>query len=601
MSATDFKRLNAVKKEQWSLPAVKVAVPMTAGMLSAYFFQDTAAVVFMLILIPAAVYFVVKRSGLSLCALSALFGIMTMFIWMRTVAAPIAEFAGQTVMIEVEITDKIPMRDGKYLYVARGEINGKTAIMGLTGSSQLTEKQRITAKTELSEPSGERTAFNLSNGILLDGKIRKYTHISYGNRTILRSIENIRERLFNELLSSSSGDARMLAQSMLLGMDSELSASLEDNMRVCGASHYTAVSGTHFAVLAAVLLEMMSENRRKAKSALSIAFAFGGILFFGPTKSVMRASVMFFIGGLAGFFRRKPDTLNSLCISIILITAFRPQNILDVGFAMSAAGVFGAGVVGPKLAERFTSMLPKQAEWLSVPIRVMTISTSAIICTAPISAGIFGGVSAIGAVVTVILVPLMTVAMTSMLLAGITGLYIFNIPVEWSMRIAGVIIRYFGKQRWLYINMDFKGSWVFTLACAVMITVAAFGGISLIKPMIRCAAVSAFFALIMSQTMVFTRNEVCCFENSATSASVIMRGRNAAVYITGSGSGLAESISQCFRERGIISVECVYAPEADYSGALAIRELSETASVKAIAANELVKKLLPELPVFDNI
>lgn len=570
---------------------------MAAGMLTAFFFKGVVTVVIMLILIPVAVYLMVKRNGLCMCAAAALFGVITMFVWIMTFAVPVSELAGETVRIEVEIVDVVPTRGGDFLFVARGEINGKNTTMCLTSNGRLTEGQRVAATIKLCSPDSNRIAFNLSNGILLDGDIIKYTHISYGGRAVSRAIKNVRKSFFNELMACGSGDSRMLMQSMLLGMDSELSVSLEDNMRVCGVSHYTAVSGAHFAVLASVLLEMMSENRRKARSALSIAFAFIGILFFGPTKSVIRASTMFIVGGMAGFFKRRSDTLNSLCISVILITMFRPANILDVGFTMSVTGVFGAGVVGPRLAEKITAIIPKRARWLNVPVKVMTVSVSAVICTSPISAAIFGGVSAMGAIVTVIIAPLMTVAMASMLIAGLTGMGIFVVPIEWSMRIAAVIIRFFAKQRWQYVNMDFVGSWVFPLACAVMITVAAFGGIRWAKPMIRCTTVSVLCTLIMSQSMILNRREIRFVGNSVSSAAIVMRGRTASVYISGSGSGLIESISQCLRTHGAVRIGCVAAPDADYVGALAIRELSETAEINVIYANELTEKLLSELPV----
>lgn len=597
LNIRNTRRLNAVNREQLSLPAVRIAVPMAAGMLTAFFFDGAAAVIVMLILIPVAFYLAVKRNGLCICAVSALFGVVTMFVWIRAFAAPIAESAGKTIRTEVEITDIVPMRGGDFLFVARGEVSGRNAVMGLTSSGQLSEGQRIEATIKLSEPNADRTAFNLSNGILLDGAILKYTPVSYNGESVLQAVKHMRRSFFNELLSCGSGDARMLTQSMLLGMDNELSVSLEDNMRVCGASHYTAVSGTHFAVLASVLLELMSENRQKARSALSIAFAFAGILFFGPTKSVVRASTMFFTSGMAGFFRRRSDTLNSLCISVILITMFRPANILDVGFAMSVLGVFGAGVAGPRIAERLTAALQKRSRWLSVPVRVMTISASAVICTSPISAAIFGGVSATGAIVTVIIAPLITVAMASMLITGLTGLGVFAVPTEWSMRIAAAVIRFFGKQRWLYINMDFTGSWFFPLACAVMITVAAFGGIRLVKPMIRCTAISVLCAMILSQKMILERNEIRFVGNSVTSAAVVMRGSTAAVYISGSGCGLSESISQCLRAHGAVNIVCIAAPDADYSGSLSIRELSEIAEIEVIYANELTEKLIPEVSV----
>lgn len=569
---------------------------MVAGMLSAFLFDDIVVIIAMVILIPFMIFLMIKRNRFCICAISAIIGIVTMLVWIKSVALPIVRFSGKTVVTEIEITDVTPMRGGERLLVSRGKLNGINAVMGLTCIERLEEGQRGIARIVITEPIKSSTAFNLSNGILLEGEIAEFTPISSGGRRISRAIKSLRESLFNDLLSCGSGDSRMLMQSMLLGMDNELSISLEDNMRVCGASHYTAVSGAHFAILSAALLEMMSDNRRRAKSAFSLALAIGGILFFGPTKSVIRASTMFFIGGLAGFFKRKADTLNSLCVSIILITMFRPQNILDVGFTMSVTGVFGAGVVGPRLADRFAAGIPERAKWLNLPVRAITISISAMLCTAPISAAVFGGVSALGAVVTLILAPLITLAMASMLVAAVTGLWVFTVPMEWSMRIAAAIIRFFGKWRRMYINMDSDFSWVFPLACAVLISAAAFGGIKLMKPMIRCTMISVICSLILAQEMILTRCEIRFVGNSTTSAAIVMRGSSAIVYISG-GGGLSEEVSQCLRMYGVVNIICIAAVDVDYIGALDIRELSEMVNVDMIYSNELTAKLLPELPV----
>lgn len=565
-------------------------------MLAAFLLDDIVVIISMVILTPVMLLLTIKRNGLCICAISAMFGIVTMLVWIRSVALPIVQFSGETVTTEIEITDVIPTRGGGRLLVSHGKLDGIDAVMGLTCDERLEEGQRAIARITVTEPVKSGTAFNLSNGILLEGEITDFTPVSSDGRRISRAIKDLRMSLFNDLLSCGSEDSRMLMQSMLLGMDSELSTSFEDNMRVCGASHYTAVSGAHFAILSAALLEMMSDNRRRAKSAFSLALALGGILFFGPTKSVLRASTMFFIGGFAGFFKRKADTLNSLCISIILITMFRPQNILDVGFTMSVTGVFGAGVVGPRLADRFTAVIPKRVKWLNFPVRAITISTSAMLCTAPISAAIFGGVSMLGAVVTLILAPLITVAMASMLVAAVTGLWFFSVPMELSMRIAAAIIRFFGKWRWLYINMDSVGSWVFPLACAVLISIAALCGIKLFKPMLRCAVISVLCSLFLAQKMILNRCEIHFVGNSTTSAAIIMRGSSAIVYISGSG-GLSEKISQCLRMCGVVDIVCVAAADVDYIGALDIRELSKMVSIDTIYSNELTAKLLPGLPV----
>ena len=566
-------------------------------MLLAFLFGDVASVISMAVLIVVTVFLVAKRNTLCICTISAIFGIASMLVWIKSVALPVARLSGETVTTEIEITDVTLTRDGVRLMVAHGKINGIDVTMGLVCGDSPEEGQRIIATMDVTEPVKNDAVFVLSNGILLEGEITEFTPVSSGGRRLSRTIKAFRIGLFNDLLSSGSGDSQMLMQSMLLGIDNGLSASLEDNMRVCGALHYTAVSGAHFAILSAALLEMVSDDRRRVKSVFSLVLAFGGILFFGPTKSVIRASTMFFIGGLAGFFKRRADTLNSLCVTIILITMFRPQNILDVGFAMSVLGVFGAGVVGPRLADRLMMRVPERAEWLNLPVRAMAISISAILCTAPLSAAIFGGVSALGAVVTLILAPLMVAAMVSMAAAAVTGLWVFTVPIEWSMRIAAAIIRFFGKWRLMYINMDSVGSWLFPLACAALISIAAFGRIRLFKPMIRCTAISLLCSLVIAQEMIFNRHEIRFVGDYVTSAAVIMRGSTAAVYISGGGGGLADDISQCLRAHGAVNIVCIAAPNADYSGSLALRELSEMVKIDVIYANEQTEKLLPELPV----
>lgn len=218
-------------------------------MLAAFLLDDIVVIISMVILTPVMLFLTIKRNGLCICAISAMFGIVTMLVWIRSVALPIVQFSGGTITTEIEITDVIPTRGGGRLLVSHGKLDGIDAVMGLTCDERLEEGQRVIARITVTEPVKSGTAFNLSNGILLEGEITDFTPVSSDGRRISRAIKDLRMSLFNDLLSCGSEDSRMLMQSMLLGMDSELSTSLEDNMRVCGASHYTAVSGAHFAIL----------------------------------------------------------------------------------------------------------------------------------------------------------------------------------------------------------------------------------------------------------------------------------------------------------------------------------------------------------------
>ena len=80
--------------------------------------------------------------------------------------------------------------------------------------------------------------------------------------------------------------------------------------------------------------------------------------------------------------------------------------------------------------------------------------------------------------------------------------------------------------------------------------------------------------------------------NNRTSAAVAFCGREAAVFVSGNGVGLADDISRCLRERGAVKIGVIAAFEADYTGAVSLRELSELVETNVIFTNEIAAKLL---------
>lgn len=587
------------EKELLKLPFVRFAPFMTAGMLIVYFGGGLGAIIFACAA-AVLVCFASKRREVILCAAGALCGIALMGAYLRLYCDPILAYSDKNITAEFTVKETVSSSGETEEIIALLELDGLTVKARLICEERLEEGQRAVGVIAFGAHDENRLLYDIANGILLSGEVEELQTVTSAKSGGFDVFKTIRARLSGAVRENISGEAGELALAILFGMDERLSPSMTEKMRIGGASHYTAVSGAHFSVFAAVILGMMPDDRKKTKTLISLLFAPAAVMFFGPSASVIRASVMFFIHSLAAFFMRKAETLNTLCASVTVISIVSPGTVLDAGFAMSVLGIFGAGVVGVRLSKKLCELLPPKIKKLSAVRAVITafsVSVSAVSCTAPLGVALFGGVSLSGALTSILLVPLITAAMFFSVLLGVTGMPLLAAAAGLSMKLAAAVIGFFGGIRGMWLPLDFDGAWLLAALFAVLLVITAFGSMKTLKVTADCMAVLALFSMSMALYVNSHRSEIRFVGNSSSGAAVVFSGNEAAVLISGGGGGLAESVSRCLRENGAVSISCVAAFDADYSGALAIKELSKMADIGAVYSNEIAKELLKELDV----
>lgn len=563
--------------------------------------------------LPSAIVFALASAALIYClatpknrkkkawisAAAAMLGVLVMMRYMAGFYLPVRAYAGTTIDAEIYITE-ITKRSGQSEeLIAKARFGGNAVKLRLSCGEVLLEDHRAVVVIELD--GTEPTVKDLAQGILLSGEVTEVGEIEYLGYSFASGFRTIRGGFFGALTRNVFGESGDLAAAMLFGEDGGLSPKTSEHLRVSGAAHYTAVSGAHFAVFAAALLSIIPQNRRKARILISLLFAPAGLLFYGFSLSVLRASVMFFIYSLGLLLHKKANPLNSLCIALTVIPLISPPAILDAGFWMSVLGVFGVGVVGPEIAAKLCEFIKDKPDTvkrvLSPALTLLACSLCAVICTAPISAAVFKCVAPIGAVTSILLAPLMAVAMTFMILLGAVQLRLFAVPIDWAMKAAGLVIRLFGRLRVIVISMDFRGAWILAAALALIVTLCAFCDLKFFTRFGKIALALLLIIPLISAITVANRREIRFIGSTATSAAIILDGSSASIYISGGGDGLSQSISEALRECGAAKIAVLYAPDSDYGGALALRELSEMVSIAEIHSNELAAGLLPELPV----
>ena len=135
-----------------------------------------------------------------------------------------------------------------------------------------------------------------------------------------------------------------IVKAMTLGFRSDIPHEVMECFKLSGTVHIFAISGLHVAIVAMILMVVLSvlpiQGRYRVLlfGPLIIAYTIAA----GAKPSAIRACIMslfLFSGPLLG---RKADPVSSLSAAAILVLAFKPEQILDLGFIFSflcAAGI----------------------------------------------------------------------------------------------------------------------------------------------------------------------------------------------------------------------------------------------------------------------
>jgi competence protein ComEC len=203
---------------------------------------------------------------------------------------------------------------------------------------------------------------------------------------------------------------------ILLGDESNITASLADAFRRTNTSHLIAISGANIAVIVALLIALtrLLPRRLAGRVGTLIVTACGVslyTLFVGAEPSVVRAAIMATFVLLAERLGRRNDGLTALAAAVFLMTLLNPSMLFDLGLILSAAATLGLILYLPPLtqlserllrrltdSERAQRIAALLAEWF-------LITAAAQITTLPIILLINGAFAPLGVMVNLLVAP----------------------------------------------------------------------------------------------------------------------------------------------------------------------------------------------------
>lgn len=250
--------------------------------------------------------------------------------------------------------------------------------------------------------------------------------------------QKLRERLQNTGLDN---EALSISSALLLGQKSELNRETRKSYAQVGASHLLALSGMHLGILYGLMYLLFIRQIRFSEWKWfwlpPILLTIWGYAFIaGMPVSLVRASIMFSLATIATLAQADTPPMHILSLSALIILLFTPNALFQIGFQLSFIAVFFILALYIPIRERL-GLRNKIAS-------LLMLSAVAQLGTAPLSIYYFHSLQLLGALVSIILIPLTTIIIY-------LGLLVLLIPLgcttwllstaisiqEWIVRMTG--------------------------------------------------------------------------------------------------------------------------------------------------------------------
>ncbi len=249
----------------------------------------------------------------------------------------------------------------------------------------------------LSVPTDEYGNYDLtqlSDGILLTANSYGLEHMWKCSKTPYYYCLRLKQFITETISLYMNQNNGALLTGMLFGDKASIDNSTATAFRNSGISHLLAVSGLHTSLWCELLVSLLSLLKipQKPRSIVCLIFLVLFCIISGFTPSVMRASLMMGVVLIAPFFKRTPDSINSLGGAITFLLLINPYTVFSISFQLSACATLGVLIAGCVNIDSLMKKIPfKTFQNISrALLSSAIISAFAGLFTLPVSSYYFG-------------------------------------------------------------------------------------------------------------------------------------------------------------------------------------------------------------------
>jgi len=174
---------------------------------------------------------------------------------------------------------------------------------------------------------------------------------------ILTFMQERSAKPFDDYLSSPQSG---FMKSLILGDRQDLSNDIHNDFSILGLSHLIAISGLHLTVFSLIIYWILSKLglTKESRAIVTAVFLIFYMFFTGVSASVVRATIMALLTLYGVVYRKSFITLQSIGLTLILMTLFHPYWLEDIGFQLSFVVTFFLIWGYPKIDNILANTIP---------------------------------------------------------------------------------------------------------------------------------------------------------------------------------------------------------------------------------------------------
>lgn len=525
-------------------------------------FSVRLSVLTAVLILSAVLFFALKkyRKYILVISMALISALVINILHSKLYVERLLGFSGKSIEFSGSIKDYKYLSSDTLRITANGKINSSLTaeITFLTDSTAVDYYDKIDCvltvnKIENTDSFNSKDYYN-SLGVYLEGEDAASVNITPVDFSVMRCILKYRDYLFEEITTYLPDDTGGFIGAMLCSDKTEIDGATKLSLYRCGLGHIFAQSGIHLVIITGLIYSVLAVflKNKKLVSVLSLIVILLFTLFAGASPSVVRAAIMSGLIHSSYIFNRKPDALNSLALSAVIILLISPESVTSISFILSFSGAFSVGVLSPYLCKKFSTYL--NGAFLSIALPGICAS----LVTLPISVFYFNEISLISPVTNILLVPICTLALTlTAFVAIVGGVPFIAYPV---LSISSLLVKAVIKLCEILSSLPF--SYVGTGNTITKISVLLFC-VSCILLLIFSKHLStvftksyALFSLVCLVTLVsslVSHNTVYLHDVTVGSKTVFIAVKNnyAAVFDTSGKSGLGSAVETVLEKSGV--------------------------------------------------
>lgn len=217
-----------------------------------------------------------------------------------------------------------------------------------------------------------------------------------------KSIEKI-EELFHRYLDEENSS---IIKSIMLGKSTYLEDEVISIYRGMGLAHILAVSGLHIGIISGFFMFVFShlgiKKRNSVAIVLSMLWIYGYIIGFPP--SILRANIMLCLLYYSQLIYKPYDSINILSFAGFVLMLINPYYLFNIGFQLSFLATLSILILSPKIEHIFYPHKNYMTRSISTILGVL-------VGIFPIQIYYFNGVSLMGILANILIVPILSISL----------------------------------------------------------------------------------------------------------------------------------------------------------------------------------------------